>query len=136
MFKLFKQKMFVSLLLAMTMINLLLSGCGGCQVNNSIEPAKDSSAFINNIPYGGQIDGFVIASCGKCNLGQYGYKKCNMSIRIGQMVYEIVSYEHDHSKAHENDGICNALRIAHVSGEVKSGKFYADQFQLIDNPNK
>ena len=135
MFKLLKQKMFFSLLLVIIM-DFLLSHCGGCQIDNSVEPSKDNNAFIDNIPYGGQIDGFVIASCGKCNLGQYGYKKCNMSIRIGQMIYEVVSYEYNHSIAHESDGICNVLRIAYVSGRIKSGKFYADQFQLIGNPNK
>ena len=126
------------LILSFIFINstILYAGCGGCQVNNNVKPEEESSAFVTTIPYSGKIDGFVIASCNKCNFGQYGQRKCSMGIKVNQMVYEVKNYNHDHSKAHNHDGICNALRIAHVSGKIQGYDFVADTFELIDRPTK
>ena len=115
---------------------LLHAGCGGCQVNNNVKSKEESSAFITTVPYSGKIDGFVIASCNKCNFGQYGQKKCSLGIKINQMVYEVKNYDHDQTEAHNHDGICNALRIAHVSGKIQEYDFIADSFELIDRPVK
>ena len=115
-------------------INLLIAGCGGCQINNNSDIETSSSIFIESIPANRKIDGFVIASCNKCNLGKYGNRKCSMGIKINQLVYEVKGYDHDHGKAHNDDGICNALRIAHVSGKIKGYTFVPDSFQLMDRP--
>ncbi len=134
MFKYISKAKYFTLSIIFTASSILYAGCGGCQVNNNVKPKQESSAFITNVPYDGQIDGFVVASCNKCNLGKYGNRKCSMGIKINQLVYEVKGYEHDHGKAHNDDGICNALRIAHVSGKIKGYSFVPDSFQLMDRP--
>ena len=88
------------LILSFIFINsaILYAGCGGCQVNNNIKSEEESSAFVTTIPYSGKIDGFVIASCNKCNLGQYGQRKCSMGIKVNQYIYEVKNYDHDKAK--------------------------------------
>ena len=117
-------------------VNILYAGCGACQINNKVNPTEESSAFITESTYNGKINGFVVASCNKCNLGKSGNKKCSMGIKLNNKAYEVIGYEHSHDNAHNHDGICNALRIAHVSGKIKGNKFVADSFQLIDKPSR
>ena len=122
-------------LILLLSFNILNAGCGACQINNKVKPSEESSAFITESSYNGQINGFVIASCNKCNLGKSGNKKCSMGIKLNNKAYDVKGYEHSHDNAHNHDGICNALRIAHVSGKIKGNRFIADSFQLIDSPN-
>ena len=136
MFKYLKSLKYFILSFTLTGSIMLHAGCGGCQVNNNVKPKEESSALVTSIPYSGKIDGFVIASCNKCNFEQYGQRKCSMGIKINQMVYEVKNYDHDHSKAHNHDGICNAFRIAHVSGRIRGYDFIADTFELINRPAK
>ncbi len=114
--------------------NTIYAGCGGCQINNKVKPSIESSAFLDEKPKSSKIDGFVIASCSRCNLGNYKNKKCSMAIEIDKNVYEVKGHTHDHRKAHNDDGICNALRIAHVSGNIKGNNFLAESFTLMDRP--
>jgi hypothetical protein len=37
----------------------------------------------------------------------------------------------DHGDAHANEGLCNAVRKARVSGEVRDGKFVVAAFDLL-----
>ena len=114
--------------------SLLSAGCGGCQVNNDIDVTKKSSAFITSLPYNKNVEGFVVASCNKCNLGKSKNKKCSMGVKIGDKVYSLKNDEHDHNAAHNSDGICNAMRIAYVEGVVKSNEIDAKYFQLVESP--
>ena len=115
--------------------NFILAGCGGCQINNKVEKNEKTSAFINKVPYGNSIvEGFVVASCNKCNFGKMRDKKCSMGIKIDKNVYNVVGHDGNHDDAHNNDGICNALRVAYVSGNIKKNTFYADNFELIYSP--
>ena len=136
MFKIIKNKKIIYFISLLSLSNFLIAGCGGCQINNNIQPVKESSAFIMNVPYSGEIDGFVIVSCGKCNLGKYNQRKCDMSVKIGQMVYDLKGHSYSHDKAHDMDGICNALRVAHISGKIEGNTLIAENFQLIDRPKK
>ena len=120
--------------LLLIIINIAYGGCGGCQINNKVKPSVETSAFINEKPKSTKIDGFVIASCSRCNLGNSKNKKCSMAIKIDKNVYEVKGHSHDHRKAHNHDGICNALRIAHVSGNINGNNFIAQSFSLMDRP--
>ena len=115
-------------------VNFLYSGCGGCEINNEVDVNKKSSAFIDYLPSDGMIEGFVIASCNKCNLGIKKDRRCSMGIKVADQVYSVKGHQDDHSSAHDNDGICKALRIAYVSGKIKKDKFYADYFSLMTSP--
>ena len=69
------------LLLFIVISNLLIAGCGGCQINNDLSEKTSSSTFIDTVPNDGKIDGFVIASCNKCNLGNISDRKCRQMER-------------------------------------------------------
>tara|TARA_B110000467_G_C18322296_1_gene486281 strand:+ start:2099 stop:2503 length:405 start_codon:yes stop_codon:yes gene_type:complete len=130
-----KRNSLIIVLSIITIINFSFAGCGGCQINNIVEDSKKTSAFIQDVPIGGKIEGFVIASCSKCNLGKNKDKKCSMGIQIGNKVFNVSGDNSDHQSSHDSDGICNALRIAYVSGLITNEMFYADNFVLIENPN-
>jgi len=37
----------------------------------------------------------------------------------------------DHGDAHASDGLCNAIRRAKVTGEIKDDRFVAEGFELL-----
>tara|TARA_B100002052_G_scaffold228763_1_gene211322 strand:+ start:166 stop:558 length:393 start_codon:yes stop_codon:yes gene_type:complete len=114
--------------------NVLFAGCGGCEIKNQLIEGKKSSSFISNVPSNGKIEGFVIASCNKCNLGKKNDKKCSMGIQVGEKTLRLKNDSHDHHAAHDADGICNSLRIAYVEGSITTNYFDALLFKLIDSP--
>tara|TARA_B100001123_G_C15010119_1_gene907196 strand:- start:414 stop:833 length:420 start_codon:yes stop_codon:yes gene_type:complete len=115
----------------------LYAGCGSCGPRAEVEVPleKKSSSFISTVPESGKIEGFVIASCGICNLGYKKNKGCSLTIKIGDTVYSVEGTKmHNHGDAHSPEGFCNAIRLAHVSGKIKKNKFYSDSFTLIESP--
>ena len=97
---------------------------------------KKSSALVTSIPKSGEIEGFVITSCGMCNFGYKKIRGCNLTVKIGDTVYPVEgSGMHDHGDPHSSEGFCNTIRIAHVTGKIKKGKFYSNSFTLIESPN-
>ena len=66
----FKNLLWFLCLFLMSNTSILIAGCGGCQINNTQTEKETSSTFIDNLPSNNKIDGFVIASCNKCNLGK------------------------------------------------------------------
>ena len=120
--------------------NLIFAGCGSesCGSHESVkeEPINEkSSALITSIPESGDIEGFVITSCGICNFGFRGVRGCSLTIKIGDKVYPVEGTNiHKHGDMHAKEGMCNAVRIAYVSGTMKKNKFYSDSFTLIESP--
>ena len=100
------------------------------------EPINEkSSALITSIPESGDIEGFVITSCGICGFGFRGVKGCSLTIKIVYKVYPVEGTNiHKHGDMHAKEGMCNAVRIAYVSGTMKKNKFYSDSFTLIESP--
>ena len=115
--------------------NLVLAGCGKCQINNKKDATKKTSALVISVPSNGEIQGFVIASCNKCNLGKSTDKKCSIGISVNDKVYAVEGDSHNEKESHKQDGICNAVRVAYVSGKIKGNKFQAKDFTLINSPN-
>ena len=116
------------------LVSNLEGGCGGCQIKNNIDTTKKLSNFITKVPLNNKLEGFVISSCNKCNLGIKEDKKCSVGILIDGKVFDVKGYEENHQKSHEVDGICNAFRIAHVNGNLYNKTLYADSFKLITAP--
>ena len=116
--------------------SLLLAGCGGCQAQTMTDTNAKSSSFVTNIPFNGNLEGFVIASCNKCNLGKKDDKKCSMGIKVGDKVLRINDKNHDHKSAHTHDGICNSLRVAYVEGQVMMNYLDVQRFDLLEAPIK
>lgn len=73
----------------------------------------------------------VELACGQCQLGMPG-KGCDLAIRINGKAYFVDGSNIDsHGDAHAKDGLCNAIRTAHVKGEIQNGRFNATRLVLI-----
>ena len=88
------------------------------------EPIRSSDAVE---PAGTML---VEASCGQCQFGMEG-SGCDLAVRIdGQAWYVDGSGIDDHGDAHGVHGLCNAIRMADVSGSVIDGRFLAERIVL------
>jgi hypothetical protein len=73
----------------------------------------------------------VEASCGECQFGMKG-KSCDLAVRIDGKTYFVDGTTiHDHGDAHAEDGFCNAIRKASVTGTIEKNRFKATSFTLI-----
>lgn len=80
----------------------------------------------------GITDKIVEASCGQCQFTMQG-KGCDLAIRMGDKSYYVKGTTiDDHGDAHAEDGFCEAIRKAKVSGTVVDGVFEATSFELIE----
>lgn len=78
----------------------------------------------------------VEAACGQCKLGLPG-KTCDLAVRINGKAYFVEGIHIDSlGDAHAKDGFCNAIRKAHVQGEVVKDKFKASYFVLVPEIEK
>ena len=75
----------------------------------------------------------VEASCGECQFGMKG-KSCDLAIRIdGKSYFVDGTTIHDHGDAHADNGFCNAVRKASVTGTIEKDRFKATSFTLIND---
>ncbi len=75
---------------------------------------------------------YVEASCGMCNFDQKNDRGCALAVRMDNKVYYVEGTTiKDHGNPHADDGFCNVVKKAKVSGEIKDGKFYASSFALV-----
>ena len=125
----------LSLIFLVFVMNPIFADCGSCQIQDKAPISKKSSSFVTTIPKSGNIEGFVISSCGMCNFGYKKKKGCSLTIKIGDSIYPVEGTSiRDHGNPHSEEGFCSAIRIAYVSGEVKKDKFYSSSFTLIESP--
>ena len=102
----------------------------GCQ--NSIEEVastgdKGSAQTL--------VEQTVEASCGQCQFGMEG-SGCDLAIRIGDNSYWVDGTGiDDHGDAHGEDGLCNCIRKAIVSGEIKDDRIHVRSFELVAEKN-
>ena len=121
-------------LILISVFNFVFAGCGGCQVHAK-PTIKKSNSLVTTIPESGDIEGFAIASCGMCNFDYKGIRGCSLTIKIGETVFPVQGNTiHEHGDPHSEEGMCNAIRVAYVSGKIKEDKFYSDSFALIESP--
>lgn len=73
----------------------------------------------------------VEAACGECQFGMKG-KGCNLAVRIdGKSYFVDGSKIDDHGDSHADDGFCNAIRKAEVTGTIVDNRFKAATFTLL-----
>ena len=97
--------------------NFIFAACGSCEADKEKAVEVKSSALVTYIPESGNIEGFVIASCGICSFGFRGNKGCSLTIKIDNKVYPVEGTSiHKHGDPHSKEGFCNAVRIAYASG--------------------
>jgi hypothetical protein len=74
----------------------------------------------------------VEASCGQCQFGMKDKKGCDLAVRINNVPYFVTGTSIDkHGDAHADDGFCNAIRKARVSGTIEGKNFVATSFELL-----
>ena len=120
------------------MIHFMYGDCGSCQGDAPSSKKLDQNktavnTLVMSIPIDGIIDGLVITSCGKCNLGTKD-KGCSLSVKIGDKIYPVQGTGiHDHGDAHASTGFCSAVRVAWAKGKMEQDVFLADSFVLVGN---
>ena len=73
----------------------------------------------------------VEAACGQCQFGLEG-EGCALAVRVGPSAWFVDGTGiDDHGDAHADDGFCNSVRKAVVSGRVAEGRFVATAFELV-----
>jgi len=95
----------------------VILGCDG--------PVKDSASEIQ------LVNQTVELACGECQFKLPG-SGCDLAICVDGKAYFVDgSSIDDHGDAHAEDGLCNAVRKAKVTGTIRSGRFEAKQVELI-----
>lgn len=73
----------------------------------------------------------VDAACGECLFGMPG-KGCDLAVRVNGRSYYVDGVDMDSlGDAHAKDGMCEVIRKAKVTGEVRNGRFMASTFELL-----
>lgn len=92
-----------------------------------------SAAFINAQEKKEQPKTQIVeAACGQCQLGLKG-NGCDLAVRIDGKSYFIDGTSIDqHGDAHAEDGFCNTIRKAEVSGTITDDRFKVTSFKLIE----
>lgn len=73
----------------------------------------------------------VDAACGECLFGLPG-KGCDLAVRVDGRSYYVDGVDMDSlGDAHAKDGMCEVIRKAKVTGEVRNGRFIASSFELL-----
>ncbi len=73
----------------------------------------------------------VEAACGQCLLGLEG-EGCDLAVHIQGHSYYVDGVHLDSlGDAHAADGMCEVIRKARVTGEVKDGRFVASSFHML-----
>ena len=111
---------------------LILSGIMGCQDESVDSSNNEKSNISGSQPATTEVsDQLVEASCGQCQFGMEG-NGCDLAVRIdGKTYYVDGSSIDDHGDAHSDDGLCNCIRQAKVTGNIKDGRFVAESFQVL-----
>jgi len=101
----------------------------GCQ--QSAEVASESTETAGGDQPVKLVSQVVEASCGECQFEMEG-DGCDLAVRIDGKGYFVDGAKmDDHGDAHGDDGMCNAIRTAKVTGEIKDGRFVATDFELL-----
>jgi Family of unknown function (DUF6370) len=104
----------------------------GCQKSGGDVPPQPASSAPPAVAQASQV---VEASCGECQFGMGG-NGCDLAVRIdGKSYFVDGAGIDDHGDAHASDGLCNCIRKARVSGEIRDGRFVATAFELLPQPN-
>ncbi len=107
------------------LILILLVIFSGFAVKAQTSVAKTNSQIISDTLQN------VEAACGQCRFNLKG-TGCNLAVRIKGKAYFVDGTKiDDHGDAHADDGFCNKIRKASVSGKVVNDRFVATSFKLL-----
>ena len=123
----------IILLISLFISSVIFARCGGCPGDKVVGKKEQTrvNTLVMSLPDDGNINGLIITSCGKCNLGTKE-KGCSLSVKVGEKIYPVKGTGiHDHGDAHGNEGFCSGVRVAWAEGQVKKDVFYAESFVLV-----
>ena len=81
-------------------------------------------------------DQIVDASCGQCQFDMEG-SGCDLAIRIDGKSYFVDGTSiDDHGDAHAEDGLCNCIRKAKASGEIRNERFFATRLEVMPSDSQ
>lgn len=101
----------------------------GCQSSTVV--STDSTQTGSSDQQMHLVSQVVDASCGECQFKMEG-NGCDLAVRInGKSYYVDGAKMGDYGDAHSEHGMCNAIRKAKVTGEIKDGRFVASDFELL-----
>ena len=93
------------------------------QMPNRTESQKGRDMLINQV---------VETACGQCQFGMREKAGCDLAVHIGGKHYFVDGTNIDgHGDPHAEDGFCQTIRRASVTGEIIEGQFKAESFTLI-----
>lgn len=73
----------------------------------------------------------VEAACGQCQFDLPG-DTCDLAVRFDGHAYFVDGTNiDDHGDAHDTEGFCNAIRSAHVEGQLEGDRFQVTSFTLL-----
>jgi hypothetical protein len=113
--------MYCGQFIALVLVAFMATGCG--------ERATKESA-VGEV----EVESLVVeAACGQCQFGLPGHEY-DLAVRIDGESYFVDGTDiDDHGDAHAEDGFCNAVRQARVTGHIEDGRFVATSFELLDD---
>lgn len=75
--------------------------------------------------------GVMEAACGECLFHLPG-KGCHLAVRHGTRAYFVDGVDLDSlGDAHAKDGMCQVIRQARVTGELRNGRFVVSRLEMI-----
>ena len=123
-----------SLLLMSLVVLLVTVGCQGEATTTTTAEKTPPAVTGNSAPVTTTqvVNQTVEASCGQCKFDMKGKDGCDLAVRIDGKAYFVDgSGLDDHGDAHGDDGLCNCIRQATVTGEIKDGRFVSTAFELL-----
>ena len=124
-----------SIACSVILLALILAGCNQRNAVPAVSEKQHDSQPAESESTTQFADQLVEASCGQCQLGIDG-DGCDLAVRIDGKSYLVDgSSIDDHGDAHGDDGMCNSIRKAKVTGEIKNGRFVATSIVTIPNAN-
>ena len=102
--------------------------CSGSEPAPATDAPADSPALLLSFD-----DVAVEAACGTCQFGMTG-DDCALAVRlpgVSTTLWVDGTDIDDHGDAHADDGFCNAVRRAVVTGELDDGRFQVNAFELL-----
>jgi hypothetical protein len=101
----------------------LVAGCGRAPESPSVAAGAAPAVAV--------VDAVVEAGCGRCLFDLEG-KDCTLAVRYEGTARFVTGTSIDqHGDAHADDGFCNAIRRAHVTGRIEGENFAVSTFELL-----
>ena len=118
-------------LMTLLVLFLLLTGCESdsqTALSTQDGPTDESISVPTVVSI---TDRIVDASCGQCQFEMEG-SGCDLAIRIDGKSYFVDGTSiDDHGDAHAEDGLCNCIRKAKASGEIRNDRFFATHLEVM-----